>query len=56
MSAILNGLKIFLKKNEKKFGGMKNSLYLCTRLKVETQLKSNNDNASLAQLARARDL
>jgi len=40
MSAILKKVEIFLKKKLKKFGGTKNLQYLCTRLKVGTQLKS----------------
>ncbi len=38
MSAVSNKMKNFLKKKLKKFGGIKNSLYLCTRLRVGTQL------------------
>lgn len=40
MRVVLKNLKKFLKKMLKKFGGMKNSSYLCTRLKVGMQLKS----------------
>ncbi len=48
-----------IEKVAKKFGGMKNTIYLCSRAlrrSICCGIVVIDDNASLAQLARARDL